>query len=86
MGRDLVNAEPGSTYCGLLEAGPTVRIMVYAGEQVSADRSAAAIAEAASLALGGSGGGNASFAQGGGRNTSKIEEALDIAKSMAVGM
>lgn len=86
IGRKIVEMEPGSTYCGLFRNGPSVRVMVHAGDGVGAGRSAADVAGAASRALGGgSGGGSAGFAQGGGRDTSKIEESLEAARRMAVG-
>ena len=43
------------------------------------------IAKEIALILGGSGGGDARFAQGGGKDTSKKDEAIAKAKSMILG-
>ena len=74
---------PKAAYCGIFEAGPTVRIMVFSGEQSGID--AGTIAKEIASILGGSGGGDAKFAQGGGKDTSKKEQAIAKAKSMILG-
>ncbi len=43
------------------------------------------IAKEIAAILGGSGGGDAKFAQGGGKDTSKMEQAIAKAKSMILG-
>ena len=82
FGKKLVK-NPKAAYCGIFEAGPTVRIMVFSGEQSGID--AATIAKEIASILGGSGGGNAKFAQGGGKDTSKKDDAISKAKSMIFG-
>ena len=84
LGRELVRAEGGSTYCGIFRSGPTIRVIVHAGRLVGEGRGADAIARAISETLGGSGGGNAEFAQGGGRDTSKVGAALARARTVAM--
>ena len=57
--------------------------MVFAGDQ-SGVNSGEIVKEIASI-LDGSGGGDAKFAQGGGKDTSKKEQAIAKAKSMILG-
>jgi alanyl-tRNA synthetase len=83
FGKKLINQEPTSAYCGIFEAGPTIRVIVYCGEQ--SGRKAGEIAREIAGILGGSGGGDAKFAQGGGKDTSKKEQAIAKAKSMVLG-
>ena len=83
FGKKIIGKDHTSAFCGIFESGPTVRILVYAGEKsgVNAD---IIVKEIASI-LGGSGGGDAKFAQGGGKDISKIEQAIAKAKSMILG-
>ena len=83
FGKKLVNKEPKSAYCSIFEAGPTVRVIVYCGEE--SGRNADEIARELSGILGGSGGGDAKFAQGGGKDTSKKDKVTARAKSMILG-
>ncbi|MDX1532969.1 MAG: alanine--tRNA ligase [Nitrosopumilaceae archaeon] len=84
FGKKLIKEDPTSVYCGIFEDGPTVRVIVYAGEQAPKGKDAGTIAREISSILGGSGGGNATFAQGGGKDTSKKDEATTKAKSMVL--
>lgn len=83
FGKKLVGKDDTAAYCGIFEAGPTIRVMVFSGEQSGVD--AGSIAKEISSILGGSGGGDAKFAQGGGKDTSKKEQAIEKAKSMIFG-
>jgi len=83
FGKKLVAKDPKTAFCGIFESGPTIRIMVHAGEQSGVN--AGVIAKEISLILGGSGGGDAKFAQGGGKDTSKKDTAIAKAKSMILG-
>ena len=83
FGKKLVAKDAQAAFCGIFESGPTVRIMVYAGVQ-SGVNSGEIAKEIASI-LGGSGGGDARFAQGGGKDTSKKDTAISKARSMVLG-
>ena len=82
FGKKLVQ-DTKAAYCGIFEAGATIRIIVFVGEQSGVN--AGTIAKEISEILGGSGGGDAKFAQGGGKDTSKKDEAIAKAKSMILG-
>ena len=83
FGKKLVNTETASAYCGIFEAGPTLRVIVYCGSD--SEKNAGQIAKELSAILGGSGGGDAKFAQGGGKDTSKKDEMIAKAKSIILG-
>jgi len=80
-----VRNNPNSVYVGIFEDGPTIRIMAYSGEEASKSQNAGKIAKSVAEILGGAGGGDAKFAQGGGKDTSKKDEAIAKAKSMILG-
>jgi len=83
FGKKLVSKDIKSAYCGIFNAGTTIRIMIFSGEQSGIN--AGLITKEISSILGGSGGGDAKFAQGGGKDTSKIDQAIAKAKSMILG-
>ena len=83
FGKKLTSKDDESAYCGIFEAGPTIRVMVFSG--VNSGVNAGEIAKEISTILGGSGGGDVKFAQGGGKDTSKKEQAIKKAKSMILG-
>jgi alanyl-tRNA synthetase len=82
FGKKLVAKDSKAAFCGIFESGPTIRVMVYGAD--SGINSGQIAKEIASI-LGGSGGGDAKFAQGGGKDTSKKEQAIAKAKSMILG-
>ncbi|MEJ2261584.1 MAG: alanine--tRNA ligase-related protein, partial [Nitrosopumilaceae archaeon] len=83
FGKKLVAKDSKAAFCGIFEAGPTIRVMVYAGSDSGIN--SGEIAKEVAAILGGSGGGDAKFAQGGGKDTSKKDEAIAQAKSMVLG-
>ena len=83
FGKKLVAKDSSAAFCGIFEDGPTVRVMIFAGEQSGVN--AGEIAKEIASILGGSGGGDAKFAQGGGKDTPKKEQAIAKAKSMILG-
>ena len=60
------------------------RIIAFAGENVPEEKNARSLVTEISKILGGAGWGNATFAQGGGKNRDKMSEALSKAKSMVL--
>ncbi len=83
FGKKLVAKDDTAAFCGIFEAGPTIRVMIFAGQKSGVN--AGEIAKEIASILGGSGGGDAKFAQGGGKDTSKKDEAIQKAKSMILG-
>jgi alanyl-tRNA synthetase len=85
FGKKLVKDNPVITYLGIFETGSKIRIIVYSGEEASKSKNAGNIAKSMAEILGGAGGGDAKFAQGGGKDTSKKDEAINKAKSIVLG-
>jgi len=82
LGEVLCNADPRLVYCGLFEDGEKIRVIVYAGDEISKEKSAGEIVRSISQILGGAGGGSSKFAQGGGTDKSKKEDAIKNAKTV----
>ena len=85
FGKRLVKENSNSIYVGIFESGPTIRVITYVGEEALKSKDAGNIAKSVAEILGGAGGGDARFAQGGGKDTSKIDDAIAKAKSMILG-
>jgi len=85
FGEQLVKQNPLAVYCAIFEEKGTIRAIIHAGEKASKQHKAGDIAKAVAATLGGSGGGSPKFAQGGGRDKSKKEDAMNKAKSMVLG-
>ncbi len=88
LGKKMTKEMPHSAYVGFFTAGPTVRVVAYAGAgAVSSGVDTSEIAAAASAILGGGSSRNdAAFSQGGGTNTSRVAEAAGAAESAIRGM
>ena len=84
LGEVLCKSDPKMVYCGLFEQGEKIRVIVYAGDEISKEKSAGDIVKSISQILGGAGGGSPKFAQGGGTDKSKKEDAIKNAKSMII--
>jgi len=86
LGEKLIEKDPWMVYCGVFEDGDKVRAIIYSGEQAAKDKKAGDIAKTVSEILGGAGGGNQRFAQGGGKDKSKKNDAIEKAKTMVLGV
>ena len=84
LGKQLIKKDSNLVYFGIFEDNNMSRIIVYAGESVPEEKNARSLVTEISKILGGAGGGNATFAQGGGKNTDKMTDALSKAKSMVL--
>jgi len=86
LGEKLIEKDPWMVYCGVFEDGDKIRAIIYSGEQVGKDKNAGDIAKTVSEVLGGAGGGTQRFAQGGGKDKSKKNDAIEKAKTMVLGV
>jgi alanyl-tRNA synthetase len=84
LGEKLIESDPWMVYCGVFEDGDKVRAIIYSGEQAGKEKKASDIAKTVSEILGGAGGGNQRFAQGGGKDKSKKNDAIEKAKTMVL--
>lgn len=82
FGRRLAGADVGAVYCGIFGDERTVRVIAYCGGE--SGMNAGDIVKEIAGVLGGSGGGDSGFAQGAGRDTSKKDEAVAMARSMVL--
>lgn len=83
VGEKAIELDPALVYIVLVAKGQGMRVIVFAGEKARKYVKAGAVAKQVSAKLGGSGGGNDRFGQGGGRLKEKIKEALLAAEEMA---
>ena len=79
MGKRLTGRHGAAAYCGIFRSGPAVRVMVYCGKD--SPYKADSLAGMVSGILGGRAAGDDSFAQGGGRGVSSLDEAIARIKS-----
>jgi alanyl-tRNA synthetase len=84
LGEKLIESDPWMVYCGIFEYEDKIRAIIYSGEQAGKSKKAGNIAKTVSEILGGAGGGNQRFAQGGGKDKSKKNDALEKVKSMVL--
>ncbi|HEX9677359.1 alanine--tRNA ligase [Nitrososphaera sp.] len=83
IGEKAIEIEPELVYVALLAKGSGVRVIVFAGEKARKKVKAGAVAKQVSDKLGGSGGGNDRFGQGGGKSKEKVKDALVVAEETA---
>lgn len=80
VGDEAIKQTPTLIYCALILKDSGIRIIVFAGEQ--AKLKAGDLVREISSKLGGSGGGDARFGQGGGKDTAKLADAIAHAESV----
>lgn len=77
IGEKSIEIDPSLIYIALISKGQGIRVIVFVGEKARGKNiNAGLIAKQLSSKLGGSGGGDERFGQGGGKFKSKIQEAL----------
>jgi alanyl-tRNA synthetase len=79
VGQDVIMQSPSAIYCALI-VKEGIRIIVFAGADASKTFRAGDLVREISAKLGGSGGGDARFGQGGGKDVSKLADALAYAE------
>jgi alanyl-tRNA synthetase len=72
-------------YCALIVKNNTIKIIVFCGSEAISTKKAGDIVKDASKVLGGSGGGRETFGQGGGKDLSKINDAILTIEKSIVG-
>ena len=85
IGEKAIELDPSLVYVALLSKGQAIRVIVFAGEVARKKVKAGTVAKKVSATLGGSGGGNERFGQGGGKSKDRIKEALQLAEKSAEG-
>lgn len=83
VGEKAIEIDPALVYVALISKGQGMRVIVFAGEKARRHAKAGNIAKQVSARLGGSGGGDDRFGQGGGRLKERIKDALLIAEEAA---
>lgn len=81
VGEEAIKVDPSLIYCGFAAVNGSVRLFVFCGEAArKKGLKAGEIVREIAKVLGGSGGGDPRFGQGGGRSAEKIGEAMEAAK------
>lgn len=81
LGEMAVEADPSIVYVALVARDQAIRVIVLAGKSARQKKiKAGEIAKRISTQLGGSGGGDEKFGQGGGKSRDKVKEALLLAE------
>ena len=83
IGEKAIELDPLLVYVALVAKGQGMRVIVFAGAEARKKVKAGAVAKQVSAKLGGSGGGDDRFGQGGGRLRNKVKEALELAEEAA---
>lgn len=85
IGEKAIKMEPSLIYCALVIKDGGIRIITFAGEKAAKIKKAGDIVREISSVLGGSGGGNERFGQGGGKDIAKIDEAIEKVEQVISG-
>jgi alanyl-tRNA synthetase len=83
IGERAIELDRNMIYIALISKGAGIRVIVFAGEAARKKVKAGTIAKQISGKLGGSGGGDERFGQGGGRSKDMIKEAILLAEEAA---
>jgi alanyl-tRNA synthetase len=83
IGEKAIELDRDLVYVALVSKGEGIRVIVFAGEVACKKVKASAIAKQVSSTLGGSGGGDDRFGQGGGKSKDRMKEALLSAEEAA---
>jgi alanyl-tRNA synthetase len=76
IGERSIEKDPMLVFLSLVLSGNGIRVIVFVGSKAQKVLSAGKIAKEISIQLGGSGGGNERFGQGGGKHVEKIDETM----------
>ena len=76
IGERVIEKDPSLVFLSLVLSGNGIRVIVFVGSKAQRVLSAGKIAKEISNQLGGSGGGNERFGQGGGKHVEKIDETM----------
>jgi len=82
VGEKAIELDRNLVYLALISKGSGIRVIVFVGEEACNKVKAGSIAKQISNKLGGSGGGDNRFGQGGGRSKEMIKEALLLAEEV----
>ena len=86
QGQKAVSSEPSLIYLSLFSTGKSARLVCFVGSAArQAGFSAADIVRKLAPVLGGAGGGSPTFAQGGGPQVDKLDEAAALAEKLEAG-
>ena len=85
IGEHAVIEDPNLVYVALIISGTGIRVIVLSGSEIRKACPAGKMAKSISSVLGGSGGGDPRFGQGGGKTRERINEALVEAEKLAAG-
>jgi alanyl-tRNA synthetase len=80
VGDEAIKQNPSMIYCALVVRETGIKIIVFSGELARSVFKAGDLVREISSKLGGSGGGDARFGQGGGKDTTKLVDALTHAE------
>ncbi|MEX1996230.1 MAG: alanine--tRNA ligase [Nitrosopumilaceae archaeon] len=76
IGEQAIKLDLSLIYCALILKDGVIKIIAFSGPEAAKIKKAGDLVRDVSKVLGGSGGGNDSFGQGGGKNTLKLKDAL----------
>lgn len=85
VGETAVKMDKSLIYCALIVKDQTIKIIAFSGSDAIQTKKAGDLVRDVSKILGGSGGGRDSFGQGGGKDLTKIKDALLAAEQSVIG-